>query len=54
MIDKIEFSKFLIKMTAMIMVAVIDSNGKTLAAFSGLTRNSAEFIAFLEKGKNYQ
>lgn len=31
--------------------AVVDANGKTIATFPGLTRNSQEFIDFLKKGQ---
>jgi hypothetical protein len=30
---------------------VVDSDGKTLATFPGLTRNPAEFLAFLRAGR---
>jgi thiol:disulfide interchange protein DsbD len=32
--------------------AVIDSDGKTVATFAGLTRNVSEFVDFLKKAQN--
>jgi thiol:disulfide interchange protein DsbD len=31
--------------------AIMDADGKPVATFPGLTRNKAEFIDFLSKGK---
>jgi len=31
--------------------AVVDGNGKTIATFPGLTRNTAEFVDFLKKAQ---
>ena len=31
--------------------AIIDADGKALATFPGLTRNSAEFVDFLQKAQ---
>lgn len=32
--------------------AIVDADGKTIATFPGLTRNSAEFVEFLKKGQD--
>ncbi len=32
--------------------AVVDSNGKTISSFPGLTRNVPEFVDFLKKAQN--
>jgi thiol:disulfide interchange protein len=37
---------------ALPLYAVVDGDGKTIATFPGLTRNSAEFLAFLEKAES--
>jgi thiol:disulfide interchange protein DsbD len=36
---------------ALPLYAVVDSQGKVRATFSGLTRDPAEFIAFLHRGR---
>jgi thiol:disulfide interchange protein DsbD len=35
---------------ALPLYAIVDSNGRTIKTFSGLTRNPGEFIAFLNSG----
>jgi thiol:disulfide interchange protein DsbD len=35
---------------ALPLYAVVDANGKTVATFAGVTRNPAEFLAFLNRG----
>jgi thiol:disulfide interchange protein DsbD len=36
---------------ALPLYAVVDSEGKVRATFTGLTRDPAEFIAFLHRGR---
>ena len=36
---------------ALPLYAVLDANGKVRATFSGLTRNPADFIAFLRRAR---
>jgi thiol:disulfide interchange protein len=39
---------------ALPLYAVVDSDGKTVATFSGLTRNSRQFLSFLRKASNHR
>ena len=39
---------------ALPLYAIVDSNGATVATFSGLTRNSRQFISFLRKASDHR
>ncbi len=39
---------------ALPLYAIVDANGKTIATLAGLTRNPAEFLAFLQKAERPQ
>jgi thiol:disulfide interchange protein DsbD len=43
--QKLQEDKF--RTVALPLYAIVDANGNTLGQFLGMTRNSAEFIAFL-------
>ena len=46
-----EFQEKTFKTVALPFYAIMDGNGKTIATFAGLTRNTQEFIDFLQKAK---
>ncbi|MCA1640057.1 MAG: thioredoxin family protein [Acidobacteria bacterium] len=53
---EVELSKFVLaklytQTVALPFYAIMDADGKTVATFSGLTRNAQEFVDFLQKAK---
>jgi thiol:disulfide interchange protein len=47
-----QFQEQTFKTVALPYYAIIDANGKTIATFPGLTRNTQEFVDFLRKSQN--
>jgi thiol:disulfide interchange protein DsbD len=46
-----EFQETTFQTVALPFYAIMDGDGKTIATFAGLTRNTQEFVDFLQKAQ---